>query len=150
MTPSPTPAAPTPETEPGEEETLPVEAPILDLDTLNRKRTTVLIDGVAYEMRNLGEFGIEEQHLIAGESKEFDELWGASPKDLKKEQKKRLKLVLDRLLGKALDAPADVVARLDDEQRKRIVQLFTSASAQNWQKALEAMIEKLVETRKGE
>lgn len=147
-----TPAAPkaptTPEPETQEEE-LP---PILDLDTIAPPRGTILLrtkagggEKKAYELHRMGDYGIEEQHVIAQEQVEFDELWATPDKDLKADQRKRFKLLLDRLIVKALDAPKDVIEELDDEYRKMIVQAFTSRAAQNLQRALAQVLEQAIE-----
>lgn len=153
MTPASPKAPATPEPDPQEQE-LP---PILDLDTIAPVRATVLIrskagggEKKAYEIKRMGDYGIEEQHVISQEQVEFDELWATRDEDLKAAQKKRFKLLLDRLTVKALDAPKDVIAELDDEQRKMIVQAFTSRAAQNLQRALAQVLEQAVtEARAG-
>jgi hypothetical protein len=128
----------------------PIEVPpILDLETLTPKRLTITIDHEAYEMRALGDFGIEEQHVITHEGEEFGRLWGTAPADLKGAEKKRMKLILDRLTTRAVDAPPEVLARLNPEQQKQVVQLFTRASEQNWQRTLETLIAKVLEARDG-
>lgn len=119
--------------------------PILDLNTLNPQRPPIHIDGATYELKLMGDYGIEDQHLIGAESNQFNELWATDPKNLKREEKKQLKLILDRLFSKAVDLPKDVAARLDDDQRRKIVQVFTSALLQNLQTAVAQMVVAMAE-----
>ncbi len=122
------------------EEPLP---PILDLQTVAPAKPTILIDSKPYEIHLMGDYGIEEQHVISREQAEFDRLWETDPKDLKREEKKRLGLILDRLVRKALDAPSEVIDKLNDEQRKEVVQVFISARAQSLQRALAQLVQQI-------
>ena len=122
-------------------------APILDLNTINPDRTTILVDKEPYELHLMGDYGIAEQHALTKEWAEFDELWEKDPKDLNKAEGGRLGLILDRMIRKALMAPAGVVARLNDEQRRQVVQVFMSASAQSLQRALVRAAEAMMEAR---
>lgn len=133
-----TPAAP-----PAEDEQLDLP-PILDLDTLHPKRATILIDKQPYELRRMGDYGIEEQHLLGSEQMEYDELWAKPHKDLNSTERKRLGLILDRLVRKALDAPKETIDKLDDEQKAQVVRVFFSASAQSLQKALAQVVQQMV------
>lgn len=136
-----------PETEeekPGKAEALP---PILELSTVNQTRTPLTIDGKTYEIRRMGEFGIEDQHLISSEQAEFDKMWETEAKELKAAERKRMGLILDRLVRKAVDAPKEVIDRLDDEQRKQVVQVFISAPLQTLQRAVASVAQELVKAQ---
>lgn len=119
--------------------------PILELTTVNQARTPLTIDGETYEIRRMGEFGVESQHLIVSEQAEFDKMWETDAKDLKAAERKRMGLILDRLTRNALDAPKDVIDRIDDEQRKQIVQVFISAPLQTLQRAVASVARELEE-----
>lgn len=134
----------TPKTAPAETEDQLDLPPILDLDTLHPKRVTILIDKKPYELRRMGDFGIEEQHLLGSEQSEYDDLWGRDHKALNGTQRKRLKLILDRLTAKALDAPKEIVDKLDDEQKSQVVRVFFNASAQSLQKALAQVVQQMM------
>ena len=103
------------------------------------------IDGEPYEIYRLGDYGVEDQHAISQDSKEFDELWETPTDELGDEGKKRLKLLLDRLTDKALKAPKSVIKKLDDEQKKQVTQVFTSASLQTLQRAVASVVGAMVE-----
>lgn len=105
--------------------------PILDLDTLAPKRSTVRIrtekdrDGTLYEMRLPEELGIEEDQRFRSELREFGKLMGKD--GLSSAQRKRLVMRVDQLCRKVLDAPDEVHQSLNDSQRKRLITRFTSA-----------------------
>lgn len=124
--------------------------PILELDTLNPARPPIHVDSVQYELKLFGDYGIEEQHQISAEANEFNELWAQDPKDLKREQRKRLKLVLDQLFAKAIELPKEVADRINDDQRRKIVQVFTSPLLQNLQTAVAQMVVAMAEQEKAE
>lgn len=129
--------------EPDEQDlTLP---PILDLDTVAPQRTTILIDKKPYELKLLGDYGIEEQHVIDRMQAEFDRLWETDPEQLKEEEKKRLGLLLEKLIVKAVDAPKTVINKLNDEQKKQVVQVFISAPLRNLQKALQETVKEMAD-----
>lgn len=105
--------------------------PILDLDTLAPKRSTVRIrtekdrEGALYEMRLPEELGIEEDQRFRSELREFGKLMGED--GLTSAQRKRLVTRVDQLCRKVLDAPNEVHEALNDSQRKRLITRFTSA-----------------------
>jgi hypothetical protein len=119
--------------------------PILELTTVNQVRSPLTIDGETYEIRRMGEFGVEDQHLIISEQAEFDKMWETDARELNAKERKRMGLILDRLTRKALDAPSDVIDRIDDEQRKAVVQVFISAPLQTLQRAVAQVAQELME-----
>jgi hypothetical protein len=133
-----------PEPEAKEAEQLP---PLLDIKTLAPKRATITIDGEAYEVRRMGDFGIQKQHEITSWQREYNQIWEANPADLKPEQAKRLGLLLDKLIRSALDAPKAVIDKLDDEYRRQIVDAFISRAAQSLQIALAQVIQEYAQAR---
>jgi tRNA A37 N6-isopentenylltransferase MiaA len=117
---------------------------LLELDTLTPRRSTILIDKEPYELRQMGYYGIEGQHGIKADQQEFDRLWESDPALMKPEDKKRMGLLLDRLIRQALDAPSEVIARVNDEDRKTIMQLFISAPQRKLNEALAQVVQQMV------
>lgn len=125
------------------------DAPLLELSTLAPKRPTVNIKHKdekgetverLFELRINDDFGIEMQQRLARDGAEFERLWNTD--DLKPAQRKRLKLLLDRMFNQVLDAPKEVREQLRDGQRAQVVLCFTLAplaAAAKAQKSLETM-----------
>jgi hypothetical protein len=113
------------------EETQADETQVLDLTTIAPVRPTVNIrtpdhpNGKVYELRVIDDFGIEDQQQLTREGAEFDKLWNTDR--LNGAQRKRLKMLLDHMFDRVLDAPADIRARLSDGQRSQVVLAFTLA-----------------------
>jgi hypothetical protein len=123
--------------EPDNEPAQPVDAeeesdPILELDTLTPKRPQVLIrtpgdrEGTLYEMLLPDELGIEEEQELRAELREFSQL--ISKDKATAADRKKLRARLDHLLRKVLpDAPAEVLAQLNDRKKQRVITNFTGA-----------------------
>ena len=105
-----------------------VEAPepVLKISTLAPVRPTIDVDGDLYELRQNRDFGIAEQQALNRDGREFGTLWN-SEKRLTSTQEKRLRLLLERLFKKVLDAPDDVRARFADADKADVVLHFTLA-----------------------
>jgi len=105
--------------------------PVLDLSTLAPVRSRINIrtkehpDGKLYELRSMDDFGIEEQQQLTRHGAEFDQLWNTDK--LNSAQRKRLKMLLDGMFERVLDAPPEVMAALTDGQRSQVVLSFTLA-----------------------
>jgi hypothetical protein len=124
---------------------VPADVPILDFDTETPQRTPMKINGKVYEIKRMGDYGIEEQHVIAAHSSEFDTLWATRPEDLKKKEQQRMIYLLDELAGKATFAPAEVIALLNAEQKKDVIQVFISRPLQNLQRTIGTVVTQMVE-----
>ncbi|MGC2374249.1 MAG: hypothetical protein WA484_10280 [Solirubrobacteraceae bacterium] len=113
----------------GREEQIP--EPLLSLSTLAPIRPTVNIDseehpeGKLYELKQMDDFGIEEQQRLTREGAEFDKLWNTD--NLNKAGRGRLKMLLDRMFEAVLDAPPEIKKMLSDGQRSQVVLAFTLA-----------------------
>lgn len=109
--------------------------PLLELSTLAPKRPTITIDGEMFELKVLGDFGIEEQQRIHREGADYQDLWNRS--DLNKAGQKRMKMLLEHLFAKVLDAPPEVKNKLNDEQKAQVVLTFMVAPLQRAMARLE-------------
>jgi hypothetical protein len=96
--------------------------PILDLDTLV-ERAPVRIDGQLYEMLNPAELSILDLHRFGAAGAELANLReiGADPTD---EQMNAVSETLRRMVRMILRAPDEVLDRLTDVHRFRVVQAF--------------------------
>jgi hypothetical protein len=132
----------TPKAKPPEKTSSREEMPILDFQTEAPERTPVRIDGEPYEIREMGEYGIGDQHEINAKQASFDRLWETEPDHLKKGDGDRMKVLLDFLVRKALDAPPEIIDKLNAEQRKEIVRLFIGAPLQTLRKVAAQLVER--------
>jgi hypothetical protein len=113
----------------GREEQIP--EPLLSLSTLAPTRPTVNIaseehpEGRLYELKQMDDFGIEEQQQLTREGASFDKLWNTD--NLNKAGRGRLKMLLDRMFEAVLDAPPEIKKMLSDGQRSQVVLAFTLA-----------------------
>lgn len=99
--------------------------PLVDLDE-DEARPTVRYGGALYELRTLNDFGIDDQQALTRDGREFFRLW-SSDVELKRAQKQRLKMLLDRLFNEVFDAPAEIREQLADGKRAQVVLAFTLA-----------------------
>lgn len=90
------------------------------------QRSTWEHDGRLYEVRQLGDFGIAEQQQLNRDGREFYELWTSS-QELTADQGKRLKMLLERMFSRVLDAPKTVKATFNDAAKADVVLHFTLA-----------------------
>lgn len=102
--------------------------PLLKLSTAKKKRPTIEIDEVEYELKYYRDFGIGDQHDLTNDGEEFDELWKKPTLDPK--EKKRLHSLLDTMVRMVLVAPKEIIDSLDDELRSQIATTFTLAPLQ--------------------
>lgn len=100
--------------------------PVLKISTLAPVRPTIDVDGEFYELRMTRDFGIAKQQELNRDGREFGTLWN-SEKRLTDTQKKRLKLLLERLFKLVLVAPDEVMARFQDSDKADVVLHFTLA-----------------------
>jgi hypothetical protein len=77
-------------------------------------------------LKTLGDFGIGEQRKLNRDGREFYELW-TSAEDLTEDQEKLLKLLLERMFAKVIDAPRTVQRTFDDAAKADVVLHFTLA-----------------------
>lgn len=112
------------------------EEPLAELSLLEPVRPTVRIkskrhpEGKLYELRELNDFGLLEQHALKRDGAEFDRLWRRDK--LTKTEGQRIEMLLERLFDQALIVPdedADIKTRLRDGQKANVIMLFTSAPA---------------------
>jgi hypothetical protein len=105
---------------------------LLTLSTLAPKRPTIRIItedhpvGRLYEIKVRADFGIRDQQTLTRDGREWNALWN-SDEELSDDQADRLKLLLDRMFDKVLDAPATVRKQVGDEHRAEVVTVFTNA-----------------------
>lgn len=100
-------------------------APVVRIST-KKQRPTVEIDGKFYELKLIGDFGIGQQQILNRDGREFYTLW-TSEDELDEDQQKRLKMLLERMFAKVLDAPKSVLRKLDDADKSDVVLNFTLA-----------------------
>lgn len=96
---------------------------ILDLATLTA-RSTISVDGQAYELLNPGELSILDNHRVAKWGARSQELYG-SLEQLGEDEVAELASLLDRLCRVIWKAPDDVHDRLTDTQRLAVATAFT-------------------------
>ncbi len=98
--------------------------PILDLDTLV-ERQPVRIDGVVYEMLNPAELSILDLHRFGAAGAELADLKSIdSTAEISDEQMKLISETLRRMTRIILRAPEEVLDRLTDVHRFRLVNAF--------------------------
>jgi len=100
---------------------------ILNLDTLV-VRPLVTIDGTDYEMLNPGELSILDLHRFGALGSEFQSITDSAEKDadLTDAQVVQVGATLDRMVRMILRAPDEVLNRLTDVHKYRIVECFSS------------------------
>lgn len=103
-----------------------VPEPLVDLDDVAPDRPTVRFQGALYEMATLDDFGIQDQHGLTRDGREFFRLW-SSDDELTKSQKQRLTMLLERMFEKVFIAPDEVKAKLSDGKKSQVVLGFTLA-----------------------
>jgi hypothetical protein len=121
--------------------------PLLDFETLAPERPTIRVDGVAYEMALLGDFGLREQarlarllakateiekavadhHAVQVGDPEIDQALAALDA-LGEEQAAEVVAYLDEVVEVVLPhCPANVRARLSERQQRAILEAFMPA-----------------------
>ena len=100
---------------------------LLNLDTLV-VRPLVAIDGKDYEMLNPGEVSILDLHRFGALGAEFEGITSSvqADTDLTTEQVTAVSVALDRMVRMILRAPEDVLSRLTDVHRYRIIEAFNT------------------------
>lgn len=114
-----------------------VKAPLIDLSAATDRETVKLRDGSLREIKNLGDFGAIDGQKVRRDSAEFSELWNAQA-ELTDDQGDRLKMLVNRLFERVVDAPKSVKAKVGEGDRAQIVLAFTGAPLQNLVEALQA------------
>lgn len=105
---------------------------LLNLDTLV-VRPLVKIDQVDYEMLNPGELSIFDLHKFGALGEEFQELTSSVQADttLTTAQVGAVATALDRMTRMILRAPEEILNRLTDVHRYRIIETFNSLTLTN-------------------
>lgn len=91
---------------------------LLELDTAAPERAVIKIDGNAYELRSIDDLGLKEDAEFRGTLREFNDAqpgqdWG------------KMAGLLDRMLQSiVLGLPQDVLARLSDGKKLKIIEVF--------------------------
>lgn len=97
---------------------------LLNLDTLVI-RPIITIDGADYEMLNPGEISLLDLHRFGALGSEFDALSAAvQGEQMTEEQAAAVSAALDKMVRMILRAPEDLLSRLTDVHRYRIVEAF--------------------------
>jgi len=96
-------------------------APLLNLDTFI-ERASVVIDGTAYALKNRGELSLLADRRFGKLSDRFNALWVLEDPTPTDEQE--LARVLTTMCEMVLEAPAEVQAKLFEEQRLAVVTAF--------------------------
>jgi len=100
--------------------------PVLDLDTLV-ERSPVRIDGVMYEMLNPAELSILDLHRFGAAGVELASLKSIdSSSEITDDQMKLISATLIRMVRIILRAPEEVLDRLTDVHRFRVVNAFNA------------------------
>jgi hypothetical protein len=100
------------------------KAPLLTLDTLV-ERNTVVIDGKPYELRNPKELTLLEYHHIGRRSAELESMRATmGDRDPAEAEVQAVTTALEELCRLVLIAPAEVHARLLEQQKQAIIQAF--------------------------
>jgi hypothetical protein len=99
--------------------------PIVDLD-LEKPEQTVRSGGKLYRLKTLDEFGLARQQRLNRDFSEFSELYRSS-EELSDTDEQRLVMLLDRVFGDVLDAPASVKKKLTETQKAAVVLGFMLA-----------------------
>jgi len=107
--------------------------PILDLST-ERERFQVRIDGVLYDLRARQDLTLREYRTLEVIGPQIVEL-EIKGDQMTDEDAKAYAALLDRGVHLALDAPDDVIAKLDDVQRRTVFRAFLELLAPALQKA---------------
>lgn len=109
--------------------------PLLDLTTLAPDRESIFIDGQPYELIAPREASLRENAIIDRCRRALNLVSEQVDKTLTPEKRKQADKVITAALATAVrvlvpDAPDDVLAKLNDNQRLAIVQAFTRAARQ--------------------
>lgn len=132
-----------------EPETPETAKPLLSLGQLHPDRQHVTIGEGAemksYPMREIGDFGLADQHAIEHASEEFDRLWAKDPAELDDEERARMDGLLEKLTKWAIDAPLAAIKKVTPGERKVVVRLFTLARQQLLQQAVTEAMRQIIE-----
>lgn len=102
-------------------------AKLLELDTLTQ-RDHIRIDGASYEMRNVDELSLYEVHRLEQQGMRASELMERVD-DLGENEDAEFDALTHSLIDLCIvDLPADVRTRLTQQQRFRIIEVFTQRS----------------------
>jgi hypothetical protein len=106
--------------------------PVLELDTVKPRRSTVRIktaddrEGTLFELLNPDELGLEDEHVLREELREFSQLLGKQGK-LTTAEKKRMEARLDEICRKVLLAPEAIQKKLTPRKKQKVITNFTGA-----------------------
>jgi len=98
-------------------------ANLLNLDTLT-ERNTVTVDGVPYDLINPGQLSILDQHRVLKWGARVQELH-ATVENLSDAAITEMGELLDRFCRLVLPAPPEVHDRVSDNQRLKLMSVFT-------------------------
>lgn len=134
---------------PTEPETPEAAKPLFSLGQLHPDRQHVTIGEGAemksYPMREIGDFGLADQHAIEHASREFEALWEKNPAQMNDEECARMDALLEKLTKWAIDAPLAAIKRVTPSERKTVIQLFTLAQRQLLQQAVTQAMGQILE-----
>lgn len=105
---------------------------VLDLDALT-EAPQVRIDGQLYDLRTKGEFSPLDAHRFKKLGGRMDAL--VSKEDLSDAEESELEGITARICRDVIDAPEDVLAKLRDSQRMRIISTFVETLSETSQPA---------------
>jgi hypothetical protein len=98
--------------------------PLLSIDTLI-ERPAIRIDGRRYEMLSPAELSLRQSHMFALWARKVESLQ-ASEGELDEEQDEELKKTLGAIVRTVLpELPEDVFAKLSEEHKLSVAQVFT-------------------------
>jgi hypothetical protein len=95
---------------------------LLTLDTLTQEHDTIEIDGVSYDVLAEGDFGLDERAQMVRTSKKVVNLFDSNEKS---DQARRMLTEFVRQIMP--DLPKDVLDKLKDEHKLRIMNAFIGA-----------------------
>lgn len=106
-------------------------APIIDLDTLAEPLTLVTIDGTPYGIRPKDLLSIKEQRACMRLGNRYEALFEREAPPLTDDEEQECADCLDRLTRIVLDAPDAIHRKLNDFQRRVIVETFLQLPIQS-------------------
>lgn len=101
------------------------ETLLLDFSEPVRRKAGVAPNGEAYEIRNLDEFGLQEEHALRAKRERFTALQQKTK--LSPTESAEYKKLLHSLFDEIVIADEKTKGALNDRQRQKIVLFFTAA-----------------------
>ncbi len=98
--------------------------PILELSSLQPTRPFIRLDGVAYDLRVSGDFGIRELARYNYLTREAEALQSEASDTISDDQAERLTRLLSEAVAIVWMAPPEIRDKLTDEQRLSVIAAF--------------------------